>query len=157
MFNSIIVNSDPFLDMPASSQALYFHLGMHADDDGFVYPKRIMRSVNASEDDLKVLLSKKFLMPFENGVVVVKHWHVNNIIRYDRRRATTHVPERQQLHLDSSGVYSVVDNQHAASRSHKEVSKEVNKEEISLEGSRNADALQKMSATKETLLRKRII
>lgn len=130
MFDTRIVNSDPYLDMPASSQALYFHLGMQADDEGFVYPKRVMRSVNASEDDLKVLISKKFIVPFESGVVVVKHWHVNNALRRDRTRNTTHTEHRQQLHLDSSGVYHVVDNHDAALRLLKEVSKEVSKGQI---------------------------
>ena len=78
MFDTRIVSSDPFLDMPPSSQALYFHLGIHADDDGFVYPRKVMREVSANDDDLKILLAKKFLLSFESGVVVQKHWRVNN-------------------------------------------------------------------------------
>lgn len=130
MFNTTIVGSDPFLEMPSSTQALYFHLGMYADDEGFVYPKSIMRSIGAAEDDLKILITKKFILPFESGVIVLKHWHVNNSIRYDRRLQTTHNQEKSILTLDKSGVYSKVDNQHAAlipqqGRISKEVSKEV--------------------------------
>jgi hypothetical protein len=105
MFSTEIVNSDPFLDMPSSTQALYFHLGMHADDDGFVYPKKVVRLVSSNDDDLKILLSKKFLLPFENGVMVVKHWKVNNYIRSDRYRPTTHREEIKQITADSGGVY----------------------------------------------------
>lgn len=133
MFNSAIVSSDPFLEMPSSTQALYFHLGMNADDEGFVYPRSIMRGLGAADDDLKILVAKKFVLPFESGVVVMKHWHVNNTIRYDRRLATTHTKERGLLNLDTSGVYREIDNQHAALMQHegrisKEVSKEVKKE-----------------------------
>lgn len=130
MFNTQIVGSDPFLDMPASAQALYFHLGMHADDEGFVYPQSIMRSAGANKDDLQVLLAKKFIIPFESGVVVVKHWNVNNKIRYDRRLTTTHTSEKSLLSIDNGGVYSIVGNQDAASRVLKEVSKKVSKEVI---------------------------
>ena len=94
MFSTDIVNSDPFLEMPASSQALYFHLGMHCDDDGFVYPNKVIRLIGANQDDFKILLAKKFLINFESGVVVVKHWRVNNYIRADRYRNTTHREEK---------------------------------------------------------------
>ena len=80
MFSPEIVKSEEFLMMPLSSQALYFHLGMASDDDGFVQPKLLMKSVGFQEDDLKVLLTKRFLLPFENGVVVVKHWLIHNMI-----------------------------------------------------------------------------
>ena len=111
MFSTAIVNSDPFLDMPASTQSLYFHLGLHCDDDGFVYPKKVMRLVNAGDDDLKILISKKFVLPFESGVTVIKHWRENNYIRSDRYRQTTHKEELGQLvienrvyHLDTTGI-----------------------------------------------------
>ena len=125
MFNTQIVQSDPFLDMPASTQVLYFHLGMNADDEGFVYPKQVMRSIGASEDELKILLSKKFVLPFESGLLVIKHWNVNNTIRSDRRLRTTHIEEKATLSIDSGGVYSVIDNQDAASRVLNEVSNKV--------------------------------
>ena len=94
MFAKQIVESDSFLDMPLSTQALYFHLGMAADDDGFINaPKRIQRSIGASDDDLKLLIAKSFIIPFESGVVVIKHWLINNYIRSDRKKDTTYPDE----------------------------------------------------------------
>ena len=83
MFSPDITSSDAFLDMPASTQVLYFHLGMRADDDGFVTPKMVMRLLGSAEDDLKVLIAKRFILPFESGVVVIKHWLIHNLIRAD--------------------------------------------------------------------------
>lgn len=122
MFSTEIVNSDPFLEMPATSQALYFHLGMAADDDGFVYPKKIMRMTGSSDDDLKILLSKKFVLIFETGVLVVKHWRVNNYIRPDRYHPTPHREQMAQLSTDKGMVY------HLSTKCPTEVSKEVSKE-----------------------------
>ena len=92
-FSMKIVDSDPFVEMPLSSQALYFHLGMRADDDGFINnPKRIARDVGASQDDLKLLIAKRFILAFETGVVVVKHWMIHNTLRKDRLKPP-HYPE----------------------------------------------------------------
>ena len=110
MFHTKIVNSDPFLSMPSSCQLLYFHLGLHCDDDGFVYPKSIMRMIGANEDDLNVLLVKKFLISFETGVVVQKHWNINNKIRSDKRVQTSHQKEFKSLLIDSGNVYRLTDN-----------------------------------------------
>lgn len=108
MFAKAIVNSDAFLEMPLSAQALYFHLGMNADDDGFVNrPQAIMRQVRASEDDLKVLVAKSFLIAFESRVLVVKHWRVNNYIQKDRYKPTEYTEERAQLTLKDNSVYSL--------------------------------------------------
>lgn len=106
MFSPDIVNSDAFLDMPVSSQALYFHLGMSADDDGFVNPKKIMRLVGASEDDLKILLAKRFLLSFESGVVVIKHWLIHNLIRSDRYKETRYLDEKSTLIVKENKSYS---------------------------------------------------
>lgn len=125
MFSTEIVNSDPFLDMPASTQVLYFHLGLHCDDDGFVYPKKVMRMINAGDDDLKLLLGKKFLLAFESGVFVQKHWKVNNYIRPDRKHPTSHREEMAQLSADSGGVYRLPTNRLPDGSISKEVSKEV--------------------------------
>lgn len=85
MFAKTIVDSDSFLDMPMSSQCLYFHLSMRADDEGFINnPKKIQRMIGASEDDLKLLIAKSFLISFDTGVVVVKHWKIHNYIQSDR-------------------------------------------------------------------------
>ncbi len=85
MFAKTIIDSDAFLDMPLSTQALYFHLSMRADDDGFVNnPKKIQRMIGASDDDLKLLFNKHFVIPFDSGVCVIKHWRIHNFIRNDR-------------------------------------------------------------------------
>jgi hypothetical protein len=106
MFSQDIVSSDAFLDMPISSQVLYFHLGIRADDDGFVTPKMVMRLVGSSSDDLKVLISKRFLLPFESGVVVIKHWLIHNLIRADMYKETMYKKEKEQLGLNESGAYT---------------------------------------------------
>ena len=87
MFSTRITGSDAFLDMPLSSRCLYFHLGMEADDDGFLNnAKTIQRMIGASEDDLKLLISKSFVIMFGSGVMVIKHWNINNYIRNDRKK-----------------------------------------------------------------------
>ena len=98
MFSLDVVDTDMFLDMSASAQALYFHLGMRADDDGFVSsPRKIAKASNCSMDDLKLLAAKGFIIPFESGVVVVTHWKENNYIRSDRYKPTRYVKEAQKL------------------------------------------------------------
>lgn len=108
MFSMTIIDSDAFLEMPLSTQALYFHLCMRADDDGFVNnAKRIQRMVNCSEDDLKVLIAKRFIIPFESGVVVIKHWKIHNYIQSDRYRPTTYTEERAMLGLKENKAYTL--------------------------------------------------
>lgn len=107
MFSKRIIDSDAFLDMPLSTQALYFHLSMRADDDGFVSnPRRIRTMVGASEDDLKLLIAKRFLLTFESGVVVIKHWRIHNYINPDRYTPTTYVEEKSTLALDDKKAYT---------------------------------------------------
>lgn len=107
MFAKSVVESDAFLDMPASAQALYFHLGMEADDEGFLNnPKRVQRSVGAAADDLRLLVSKGFIIPFDSGVVVIRHWKVNNYIQSDRRKPTQCVTERALVEIGDGNVYS---------------------------------------------------
>jgi len=107
MFTQKIVDSDAFLDMPLSAQALYFHLNMRADDDGFVNnPKRIQRTVCASEDDLKLLILKRFLICFENGVIVIKHWRMHNSLRKDRYSPTQYQDEFARLGIKDNGAYT---------------------------------------------------
>jgi hypothetical protein len=89
MFAKTIIDSDAFLDMPLSTQSLYFHLSMRADDDGFNNnPKKVQRMIGASDDDLKILIMKKFIIPFDNGIIVIKHWKIHNYIQKDRYRET---------------------------------------------------------------------
>ena len=108
MFAKSIIDSDAFLDMPLSSQALYFHLGMRADDDGFVNsPKKIQRITGSSDDDLKLLIAKNFVIPFESGVVVLKHWKIHNYIQKDRYKETNYLEEKAQLFTKENKSYSL--------------------------------------------------
>lgn len=108
MFSKKITETDSFLDMPLSSQALYFHLNMGADDEGFVDKvKMIQRTIGASNDDIKVLIGKGFIIPFESGVVVIRHWRIHNYIQADRFQATIHLDEKAQLDYDKSKIASV--------------------------------------------------
>lgn len=106
MFSSDIVSSDAFLDMPSSTQALYFHLGMRADDDGFVNPKMVVRMLGSSEDELKVLVAKRFVLSFESGVIVIKHWLIHNLIRSDLYKETLYKKEKSTLGLNDNGAYT---------------------------------------------------
>lgn len=108
MFSKKITDTDSFLDMPLSAQALYFHLNMGADDEGFVdNVKKIQRSIGASNDDLKILIGKGFLIPFESGVVVIRHWRIHNYIQADRFQATIYQDEKEQLEFDKSKIASI--------------------------------------------------
>lgn len=108
MFAKTIVLSDAFLDMPLSARCLYFTLGMFADDDGFVNsPKGIMRQAGCSEDDMKVLLAKKFLLAFDSGVIVIKHWRINNYLRNDRYMPTKYIDEKAMLSEDENNAYTL--------------------------------------------------
>lgn len=107
MFAKTIIDSDAFIDMPLSTQALYFHLSMRADDEGFINsPKKIQRMVGATEDDLKLLIAKNFIIPFESGVVVIKHWKIHNYIRKDRITETVYQEEKKQLIEKENGAYT---------------------------------------------------
>ena len=109
MFSKTIIDSDAFLDMPLSSQALYFHLSMRADDDGFVNnPKKIQRLIGCGDDDLKLLMAKKFLIPFESGIVVIKHWRIHNYIRNDRYKETNYIEEKSMLGIEKNKAYSLL-------------------------------------------------
>lgn len=111
MFSLKIVDTDAFLDMPISAQLLYFHLSMRADDDGFVSsPKKIMRVIGSQEDDIKVLIAKKFIIPFDSGVCVIKHWRMHNAIRKDRYVKTTYGEELSNLSIDENNAYQMATN-----------------------------------------------
>ena len=107
MFAKTIIDSDAFLDMPLSTQSLYFHLSMRADDDGFINnPKKIQRMVGASDDDLKLLVAKRFIIPFESGIVVIKHWKIHNYIQRDRYKPTIYKEEMAQLTEKDNKAYT---------------------------------------------------
>ena len=111
MFAKTIIDSDAFLDMPLSTQALYFDLSMRADDEGFINnPKKIQRMIGATEDDLKLLNAKNFVIPFESGVVVIKHWKIHNYIRGDRLVETQYKDEKALLTVKENGAYTIAED-----------------------------------------------
>ena len=111
MFAKTIVTSDAFLDMPPSARCLYFLLAMLADDDGFVNaPNSIMRQAGATLDDMKLLIIKRFVLTFESGVIVIKHWKIHNLIQKDRYKETTYLEEKAMLTLDDKNAYTEADS-----------------------------------------------
>ena len=110
MFAKTIIDSDAFIDMPLSTQALYFHLSMRGDDDGFINnPKKVQRMIGASDDDLKLLILKRFIIPFDSGIVVIKHWKIHNYIRNDRYKPTVYTSEKAMITSKENGAYTEVD------------------------------------------------
>ena len=108
MFAKTIVTSDAFLDMPATARLLYYDLGMRADDDGFINsPRRVMRETGASDDDMNILLAKGFVLRFDSGVYVVKHWRINNQLKSDRHKPTEYQEEFAMLTLKPNKAYSL--------------------------------------------------
>jgi len=106
MFAKTIIDSDAFLDMPMSARLLYYDLAMRADDDGFINsPKKIMKFIGATNDDMNILIMRKFIIPFDNGVVVIKHWRIHNYIRKDTYNETAYKEEKSMLELDENKAY----------------------------------------------------
>lgn len=111
MFAKTIIDSDAFLDMPVSAQALYFHLSMRADDEGFVNnPKKIQRMIGASDDDCRLLIAKRFVLTFDSGVIVIKHWRIHNYIQNDRFKETVYQREKAMLTLNENKAYTELDS-----------------------------------------------
>lgn len=137
MFDRAISSNDKFIDMPMSSKALYFLLGMEADDEGFVSARTVMRIHAATEDDLNILLAKGFVIRFKSGVVVITHWKKNNWLDSRRLRRTEYTEEKQLLtvvdgnYLLSDGLARVEESRIEENR--KEASKEAGNTELSLE------------------------
>jgi hypothetical protein len=134
MFSMSIIDTDAFLEMPPTSQLLYFHLSMRADDEGFVgNPKKIIRMCGFSDDDFKILIAKKFILIFESGVVVIKHWLIHNTIRSDRFTPTNYNKEKSLLYIKENKSYSNSGNQLATKRkpSIEKNSKDIEKNSIS--------------------------
>lgn len=106
MFSKDVVRSDKFLEMPATSQALYFHLSMEADDDGLVgNPKTLVRYIGVNDDDLRILITKGFIIPLKDGIIAIRHWKINNFIRKDWYEPTIYIKQKQQLHQAENGAY----------------------------------------------------
>ena len=111
MFAKTIIDSDAFLDMPLTTQALYFHLSMRADDDGFLNnPIKILRMVGGNINDFDLLKAKNFIIAFENGVIVIKHWKMHNYLRADRYKETVYLEEKSKLELKENGAYSLTED-----------------------------------------------
>ena len=110
MFAKTVIDSDAFLDMSLSTQSLYFHLSMRADDDGFVNnPKKIQRMIGCGDDELKMLVTKKFIIPFESGICVIKHWKIHNYIQTDRYKETVYKEEKARLEIKDNKAYKYLD------------------------------------------------
>ena len=106
MFAKTIIDSDAFLEMPISARLLYYDLAMRADDDGFNNsPRKVMRTIGATTDDMNILIARKFIIPFENGVVVIKHWRIHNYIRKDTYKETNYKDEKAMLEYDENNAY----------------------------------------------------
>jgi len=109
-----VTDTDAFLEMPATSQLLYFHLNARADDDGFVSsPKKIIKIIGVNSDDLKVLAGKKFIIIFNDGVCVIKHWRINNFIRKDIYQETNYLEFKKSLYIRSNGAYTLNSDERA--------------------------------------------
>lgn len=107
MFSLDIIDTDLFMEMPQSSRLLYYELCMRADDDGFVSsPKKIMKMVGCNEDDFRVLTTKQFIIPFDTGIVVIKHWKIHNYIQKDRYKETIYLDEKNELYQEKNGTYT---------------------------------------------------
>ena len=107
MMAKSVIETDMFMDMPMSTQCLYFHLLLRADDDGFIRnPSAIRRETGCSQDDFKLLVAKQYIIPFESGVIVIRHWKIHNYIRKDRYNETD-CPEKDELELDASNAYKI--------------------------------------------------
>ncbi len=111
MFAKTIIDSDAFIDMPVTARLLYYDLAMRADDDGFVNsPKKIMRIIGASQDDINILIMRNFILPFDNGVVVIKHWRIHNYIRKDTYNSTPYLEQKAMLEIDENKTYRTKSN-----------------------------------------------
>lgn len=156
MFSKDITTSDAFREMPTSSQSLYFHLGMEADDDGFLDNYRgLMRSINASEDDLRVLLGKRFLIVFPSKVIAVKHWKINNTIQKDRYNPTKHLEEKSALIVKENGsyteLYGVVynmDTQNRIEEKRRDIVRVSNETQITIEEDKETERPKRESTAK---------
>lgn len=109
MFAKSVIDCDLFIDMPQSARLLYYDLSMRADDDGFITPQKVIRMTGASKDDLSILIAKKFVIPFDSGVVVIRHWRINNYPQSDRYKETSYVDEKSQLIVDRKKEYELMD------------------------------------------------
>lgn len=131
MFSKTIIDSDAFIEMPLSTQALYFHLSMRADDDGFLNnARKIQRVIGASDDDLKLLIMKRFVIAFDEGIIVVKHWRMNNYLRKDRYTPTVYQEEFSLLGIKENGAYTLLATDGIPDDNHCETQVSIGKDSI---------------------------
>ena len=164
MFSMTIIDTDAFLEMPCSTQALYFHLCMRADDDGFVgSPKKITRNVGASEDDLKLLIAKRFVLIFEDGVIVIKHWRIHNTLSANRYKETSYLENKSMLKIKQNNAYTLgdgydIDDEHLIEMSKRQTKdkQKTNKRRTKDEQKTNADknSIDKISIEKKEIIKK---
>lgn len=153
IFSKTIIDTDAFLEMPATTQNLYFHLNMHADDDGFIgNPKRIGRMIGASDDDFKILIAKKFIIVFESGVIVIKHWRIHNTLSKMRYKETSYLDEKSQLLIKENNAYSLdegkpLDDSKLVEMGKRQVRRTVDEQETNL----SKDKLSKDKTSKDKL------
>lgn len=153
IFSKTIIDTDAFLEMPATTQNLYFHLNMHADDDGFIgNPKRIGRMIGASDDDFKILIAKKFIIVFESGVIVIKHWRIHNTLSKMRYKETSYLDEKSQLLIKENNSYSLdegkpLDDSRLVEMGKRQVRRTVDEQETNL----SKDKLSKDKTSKDKL------
>ena len=153
IFSKTIIDTDAFLEMPATTQNLYFHLNMHADDDGFIgNPKRIGRMIGASDDDFKILIAKKFIIVFESGVIVIKHWRIHNTLSKMRYKETSYLDEKSQLLIKENNAYSLdegkpLDDSRLVEMGKRQVRRTVDEQETNL----SKDKLSKDKLSKDKL------
>ena len=154
IFSKTIIDTDAFLEMPATTQNLYFHLNMHADDDGFIgNPKRIGRMIGASDDDFKILIAKKFIIVFESGVIVIKHWRIHNTLSKMRYKETSYLDEKSQLLIKENNAYSLdegkpLDDSRLVEMGKRQVRRTVDEQETNL----SKDKLSKDKTSKDKLI-----
>ena len=153
IFSKTIIDTDAFIEMPATTQNLYFHLNMHADDDGFIgNPKRIGRMIGASDDDFKILIAKKFIIVFESGVIVIKHWRIHNTLSKMRYKETSYLDEKSQLLIKENNAYSLdegkpLDDSRLVEMGKRQVRRTVDEQETNL----SKDKLSKDKTSKDKL------
>lgn len=147
-----VIDTDAFLEMPLSTQALYFHLNFRADDDGFIgNPKRILRTIGAQEDDLKLLIAKSFVIQFEDGVIVIKHWRMHNTLSAKRYHETKYLEHKDDLLLKKNGAYSLyegekIDDSRLIEMSKRQVNKGILDDRQAIDESKTNERQEKTSA-----------
>ena len=107
MMTKSVIEADSFMDLPMSTQCLYFHMLLRADDDGFIKnPSAIRRAIGCGSDDMTLLIAKRFILPFESGVIVIRHWKIHNYIQKDRYRPSD-CEELKQVEVDANKAYKI--------------------------------------------------